>query len=49
VAGVAGAVLRYGVSPRYGRAFSPLACLGRRPLFLALRLIQVSYGRKRVW
>jgi hypothetical protein len=48
-AGAAGAVLRYGVSPRHGRAFSPLACLGRRPLFLALRLIQVSYGRKRVW
>ena len=47
--GATGAVLRYGVNPRHGGVFSPLACLGRGPLFLALRLMQVSYGRNRVW
>ena len=48
-AGATGAVLRYGVSPRRGGVLSPLACLGRKPLLLALRLMQVSYGRNRVW
>ena len=47
-AGATGAVLWHGVSPWHGGAFSLLACLGRVPLFLALRLMQVSYGKNRV-
>ena len=47
-AGATGVVLRHGVIPWHGGTFSPLACLGRGPLFLALRLMQVSYGKNRV-
>ena len=45
---LAGAIAAGIVCPRHGGAFSPLACLGRLPLFPALRLMQVSCGRNRV-